>query len=200
MTEITKINEQTEVYKKETLASKDQNGGDGGDDVYLLTENQREMLGLEDDTVDAIQDVFRSLDKDSSGYLDVSELETAMRSMGTESTKQEIDALVSQIDIDGNGCVDIFEFAKMVSEKLKDYDPERELLEAFAVFDKNGDGMVDIDEIKSVVESLGGEMTKEELEGMFKEADENNDGYIDYEEFVKIWIGSQEDKNKAGKD
>jgi Ca2+-binding EF-hand superfamily protein len=32
----------------------------------------------------------------------------------------------------------------MVSEKMKDYDPEKELREAFAVFDINGDGKVNI--------------------------------------------------------
>lgn len=40
----------------------------------------------------------------------------------------------------GNGSVDFFEFCGMVSEKMKVYDPEKELREAFAVFDINGDG------------------------------------------------------------
>lgn len=49
----------------------------------------------------------------------------------------------------GNGTVDFYEFARMVSQKMKDYDPEKELKEAFAVFDKNGDGKVSSEEITS---------------------------------------------------
>ena len=48
----------------------------------------------------------------------------------------------------GNGTVDFYEFAKMVSGKMQDNDPEKELREAFSVFDKNGDGKVSSEEIR----------------------------------------------------
>ena len=76
--------------------------------------------------------------------------------------------------------MDFFQFAHMVSTKLTEYDPETELREAFSVFDKNGDGKISVDELKAVVESLGGAMTEADLENMLLEADDNNDGFLDY--------------------
>lgn len=35
--------------------------------------------------------------------------------------------------------------------------------------------------ISAVVESLGGKVTKEELDTMLMEVDDNNDGYLDYD-------------------
>lgn len=40
--------------------------------------------------------------------------------------------------------MDFYEFCGMVSEKMKDYDPEKEVREAFDVFDKDGDGISEV--------------------------------------------------------
>lgn len=173
------------------------------DERYYLTKEQRKMLNIKKDTYKAMRDVFRTLDEDESGSLEVSELETAFRSMSVECSDKDMENLIKQMDADGNGSVDFFEFCEMVSEKMKVYDPEKDLKEAFAVFDINGDGRVSKEEIQTVVESFGGKMTKEEIDSMLKEADENSDGYIDYEEFVRIWMGetsTDSDKNVENKD
>ncbi|XP_045187014.1 neo-calmodulin-like isoform X2 [Mercenaria mercenaria] len=176
---------------------------DEDDERYSLTVEQKEKLDLKKDTYKAMRDVFRTLDEDGSGSLEVTELETAMKSMGVDCSQKDMDNLIKQMDADGNGSVDFFEFCGMVSEKMKVYDPEKELREAFAVFDINGDGKVSVDEIQSVVDSLGGKMSKEEIDSMLTEADENSDGYLDYEEFVKIWMGEtsvDSDKNLDNND
>lgn len=49
----------------------------------------------------AMRDVFRTLDADGSGSLDMCELETAMASMGVECSKKEMETLIIQIDTDG---------------------------------------------------------------------------------------------------
>ena len=77
--------------------------------------------------------------------------------------------------------LDFYEFARMVSEKLQEYDPEKDLREAFAVFDSNGDGRISRDEIKMVVEQFGDKISNEDLENMLREADDNSDGYLDYD-------------------
>ncbi|WAR19538.1 CALM-like protein [Mya arenaria] len=184
-----------EIVDKETNVEND-DGEEDLDPHYCLTETQRTELDLNEDTVKAIRDVFTVLDQDKSGSLDVGELETAMRQMGVECTHSEIVELITQIDKDGNGTVEFYEFSRMVAEKLQAGDPETELKEAFAVFDKNGDGKVSSEEIRVVVESLGGKMTNAELENMLREVDENNDGYLDYEEFVHIWMGDEKPESE----
>jgi calmodulin len=52
----------------------------------------------------------------------------------------------------------------MMAKKLKDTDREQEILQAFKVFDKNGDGYVSSDELATVMENLGTRCISDTLE------------------------------------
>jgi len=68
--------------------------------------------------------------------------------------------------------------------------------EAFALFDKNGDGTVSVDELAEVMKSLDENPTAEELTSMIAEVDDNNNGTIDFQEFVAL-MGRQMTRVKA---
>lgn len=53
----------------------------------------------------AMRDVFRTMDEDGSGSLEVSELETAMKSMGVDCSEKEMENLIKQMDADGNSAL-----------------------------------------------------------------------------------------------
>lgn len=74
----------------------------------------------------------------------------------------------------------------MMGRKLKDVDREAEIREAFKVFDKNGDGFISLDELKSVMTNLGEKLSQRELDEMMQEADTDGDKQIDYKEFVMV--------------
>lgn len=69
----------------------------------------------------------------------------------------------------------------MMSNKMKERDSEKELKEAFRVFDKNGDGFISAPELRHVMTNLGEKLTDEEVEDMIKEADLDGDGLVNYE-------------------
>ena len=58
--------------------------------------------------------------------------------------------------------------------------------EAFKIFDRDGNGYIDMMELKSVVTRMGAPITEQEADELFKEADLNGDGKLDYDEFVKM--------------
>ena len=64
-------------------------------------------------------------------------------------------------------------------------DAEEEVLKAFKVFDKEGNGLININELKDIMLNFGNNWSEEELNEMFKEADIDMDGYLNYEEFVR---------------
>lgn len=68
-----------------------------------------------------------------------------------------------------------------MSHSVDEPDAEEELLNAFKVFDKDGSGTISSDELRSVLRSLGENLTDDELEEMIKMADGNGDGQIDCE-------------------
>ncbi|ETO16277.1 hypothetical protein RFI_21077, partial [Reticulomyxa filosa] len=78
----------------------------------------------------------------------------------------------------------------------------RQLKEAFAFFDHNGDGAISTQEIGQVMKALGLEITDEELKDIMHDLDENGDGHMDFDEFVvmmdrRMSVGSQMDEIKS---
>eukprot|EP01045_Picozoa_sp_COSAG04_P041156 COSAG04_NODE_12374_length_656_cov_0.707361_1_plen_218_part_11 len=59
-----------------------------------------------------------------------------------------------------------------------------ELHEAFDIFDTDGSGTMDADELEMAVNGLGYSPSAAELQRMLSEADTDNSGEIDFEEFV----------------
>ena len=61
-----------------------------------------------------------------------------------------------------------------------------EFREAFALFDKDGDGTISTKELGTVMNSLGQKPTAAELEVMIKEIDTDGNGEIDFDEFLAM--------------
>ena len=51
----------------------------------------------------------------------------------------------------------------------------------------DGDGMITIDELKKLVEKVGGSMTEGEARGLIHQADKDGNEGIDFSEFSKLW-------------
>jgi calmodulin len=71
---------------------------------------------------------------------------------------------------------------------MQDTDSEEELLEAFKVFDRDGNGYITSHELRHVMTNLGESLSPEEVEEMIKEADSDGDGQINYNEFVRMMM------------
>jgi len=69
-------------------------------------------------------------------------------------------------------------------------DSEEELLSAFKVFDKDGNGFISPTELRRIMMNLGETLTDEEVDEMIRGADMDGDGQINYEEFVTMTMSS----------
>lgn len=66
-----------------------------------------------------------------------------------------------------------------MSRKVKKSDTDSELREAFNIFDRDGSGTINADELRQVMKALGEDLSDAEIDEMIKEADKNGDGSID---------------------
>ena len=99
--------------------------------------------------------------------------------------------MINEIDADGNGTIDFPDFLTMMCKKMKDTDSEEEILEAFKIFDRDGNGFISATEFRNVMANLGEKLTDDEINEMVRGAD--MDGMIDYAEFIQRMMGSGED-------
>ncbi|KAK0609033.1 Calmodulin [Lasiodiplodia hormozganensis] len=59
-----------------------------------------------------IREIFNVFDRDGSGTINSSELRHVMKAIGENLTDAEIDDLIKEADVDGNGTIDYEEFAR----------------------------------------------------------------------------------------
>jgi len=73
--------------------------------------------------------------------------------------------------LNSDGMIDFPEFLSLMARKMKDTDTEEELIEAFKVFDRDGNGFVSATELRHIMSNLGEKLTDDEIDEMIREAD-----------------------------
>ncbi|KAK8702109.1 hypothetical protein V6N13_020478 [Hibiscus sabdariffa] len=142
---------------------------------------------LTGDQISEFREAFNLIDKDSDGYITMEELATVIQALDVNPTKEEVQGMMSEVDVQGNGTVDFDDFLKIMARKMKENVID-ELQEAFKVFDRDQDGFISANELRQVMMNLGERLTVEEAEQMIREADVDGDGLVSYEEFARMMM------------
>ncbi|XP_061173346.1 uncharacterized protein LOC133182517, partial [Saccostrea echinata] len=136
-----------------------------------------------------IKAAFELFDKDGSGFIDSAELKAVLHSLKQNPTDADVQAMIDELDTNKNGQIDYAEFEKYMAGKFKDpNEVEDEMQAAFKVFDKDGSGKIDAEELKTAMMNLGERMSDKDVNEMIAAADLDSDGKVDYKEFVKIMM------------
>ncbi|XP_033736474.1 neo-calmodulin-like [Pecten maximus] len=141
---------------------------------------------LSDEQIKEFKEAFSLFDKDGDGTITTEELGTVMRSLGQSPNEQDLQDMINEVDVDGNGIIDFTEFLAMMAKKMNATDSTEEIREAFKVFDKDGNGQISAAELRHVMTNLGEKLSDDEVDEMIREADLDGDGQINYEEFSKM--------------
>lgn len=72
-------------------------------------------------------------------------------------------------------------FKILFERKIQEDEDERELRSAFRVLDKNNQGVIDVEDLRWILRSLGDDLNDEEIEDMINETDTDGSGTVDYE-------------------
>ncbi|XP_039032560.1 calmodulin-2/4-like [Hibiscus syriacus] len=112
------------------------------------------------------------------------ELAVVIQALDVNPTKEEVQGMISEVDVQGKGTIDFDDFLNIMARKMKENVID-ELQEAFKVFDRDQDGFISANELRQVMMNLGERLTMEEAEQMIREADLDGDGLVSYEEFAR---------------
>ncbi|PNW85262.1 hypothetical protein CHLRE_03g178350v5 [Chlamydomonas reinhardtii] len=144
-------------------------------------------VDLPPERLEELKEAFKLFDKDGNGHITHRELGLVMRSLGQNPTEAELHQMIREVDTNDSGAVEFPEFVKLMMKQPENpADQEESLREAFRMFDRDGNGFINADELKHVMCNLGEALTEQEVEDMIKEADVNEDKMVNYEEFVRM--------------
>merc|ERR1712013_69743 len=133
--------------------------------------------------VTLFQDAFSHFDKTDSGMIPTKLLGQLLRFVGENPSDAEVQDLMNEVDAGSKGFFQFPHFLGMMTRKIDENSAEDEIREAFKVFDSDGNGFINRQELGYVMENLGLQMDKDEIEGLIDEIDIDGDGQINYEEF-----------------
>ncbi|OQV19215.1 putative Calmodulin [Hypsibius exemplaris] len=155
-----------------------------------LTDKQideyRQAFALADKQIDEYRQAFALADKDGNGSISVADLGSFMRSLGVSLTDYNLQDMINDVDIDGNGSIEFPEFLRMMVRKMKLTDEDEELRIAFQFLDRDKDGFLNAKELLIISAALGEKLTEMEASELIRESDVDGDGMINFQEFIHM--------------
>ncbi|KAM6257014.1 calmodulin-like protein 4 [Porphyrio hochstetteri] len=139
---------------------------------------------LSQDQINEFKECFSLYDKKQKGKIKASDLLAVMRCLGASPTPGEVQRHLHLHKIDQNAELDFSTFLNIMYRQTKQEEPEREILTALAMIDRQKRGVISISELRAKLTRLGEKLSEEEVDDLLKEAKVAPNGTMKYEEFV----------------
>lgn len=145
-----------------------------------------ERPGLSADEVEEIKEAFDLFDTDGTGEINVSELTTAMKTLGFDTKNQVIYKMIEEMDTEGDGVISFDEFLDMMTARISDKNTRDDIERVFKLFDSNRNGYISLDDMKRVAKELGEDISDKELQEIIQRADLDSDNQLTLEDFYQV--------------
>ena len=117
---------------------------------------------------------FEEYDDDKDGYIDVSMLERALRSIGLNPTTDDVNDILTDVSSSNKLSLNAFLY---IAHHIGCYaNTEKQLIRAFTLFDKDGTGRISKDYLRQILQNLKQPFTNEQIDELFAKAGNENKG------------------------
>ena len=87
--------------------------------------------------------------------------------------------------------IDFITFLEIISKNKENAYKEDDLIDAFKIFDKEGNGKISSKELRYVMMSSGEDFNENYIKELIKESSIDHDEYIDYNKLAKLLMSAK---------
>ncbi|KAF4524254.1 hypothetical protein B566_EDAN008800 [Ephemera danica] len=142
-----------------------------------------------------LRKAFEAFDPTHQGFISTDMIGSILELLDIKVTDSMLQDIIDEVDADGSGQLEFEEFVILASRFLVEEDEEamqKELREAFRLYDKEGNGYITTDVLREILRELDDKITSEELDMMIEEIDSDGSGTVDFEEFMEVMTGGDD--------
>jgi Ca2+-binding EF-hand superfamily protein len=148
-------------------------------------------------TLGDAKDIFREMDRDGTGHLDIKEIKQFAVRLGQPLEEDRVRAIFESMDKNRDGKVNADDFIQWFSNDetrkgIKAYFRQK-TIQIFKEIDINNSGYLDERKIKDISIQLGHHLPDKKIKAIFMEMDADRTGRVDVEHFI-AWMDKDIDK------
>ncbi|KAM9823608.1 mitochondrial adenyl nucleotide antiporter SLC25A24-like [Neosynchiropus ocellatus] len=140
------------------------------------------MLRAECSSSDSYEELFRKLDSNRDGRVDVAELRAGLAAMGVRTGQGAAQKIVSSGDQDKDNSLDFSEFSRYLKEH------EKKLRLTFKSLDQNQDGRIDVAEVQRSLSDLGLNLSRDDAQKILQSIDADGTMTVDWNEWREHFL------------
>ncbi|KPI95708.1 Troponin C, isoform 2 [Papilio xuthus] len=146
---------------------------------------------IDDEQITMLRRAFSMFDSSKQGRIEKEKVRTILNTMVHSYDDNELDQILDNEDIDGSGKLNFDSFVRVATHFLDEDDEalQKELKEAFRLYDKEGNGYIPTSSLREILAALDDQLTPDQLNEMIAEIDTDASGTVDFDEFMEMMTG-----------
>ncbi len=134
---------------------------------------------------DKLREVFMIFDGNADFMVTEKEFVYAIRAYGLNLSNLEFSRYLKNIEKDPRGNISFEDFSNFMLDKMDQFDSTEDIIDAFATFDMEGKGFINVEELRYILMNFGEKLSEKEMTELTKAAQPDAEGNVDYREFVR---------------
>ncbi|XP_045530516.1 caltractin-like isoform X1 [Pieris brassicae] len=133
-----------------------------------------------------LHEAFNLLDYNGEGKIKAEDFRVAIKALGYEPTKEELQKMINGVDKGLTGKLSFENFETAIMRKIMSLDSDGDIMKSFRLFDMDDCGFISFENLKQVTKILEIYLSDQEIEEMIDDADKDFDGFISVQEFMRM--------------
>ncbi|GFZ49513.1 hypothetical protein JCM24511_07633 [Saitozyma sp. JCM 24511] len=145
------------------------------------------------------KEAFSMIDQDGDGRVTEGDLKVMLSNLGQTPTPSLLSRLLTTPSGTRSDSINFTQFLTMMGDHLRQLDAEADLVEAFACFDEEDKGWVDVGVVRKYLAEMGDRMDEAEIDRLFSGPFTDRQGrfhYIDFAKVLRVSEGEEERDDK----